>query len=344
MENSDFSSSLKQVFTSLTHQKLLTIEEERSIFEKITATQTDAFWDSLRHRCVRLAVAKHLRDRKAAKNIIDFTQHLNKNSSGENKQEYRSVLRNLIRALESRAVDAYDRCIKWLVVIALPMNVYRAVLDNMRAGDSPQAAEISCYIDSLTIEDRKHVVEKNLRLVVSIAKKYRGRGLEFGDLIDSGVLGLIRAVNRYDLTKGAKLGTHATWWIRQAIHRSISKDSRQVRLPTHIEARIAKTLAFGGIDQMTSKEARGLELAHNYRPNTFYDLQQTALQKTYFEDYNVDNSDVNDIFIDPEAKVGVELEAKVQRTALVDAVMQLKPKQVMAVRLWSGLGVSNFWG
>jgi RNA polymerase primary sigma factor len=83
-------------------------------------------------------------------------------------------------------------------------------------------------------EARKHLIEKNLRLVISIAKKYRGRGVLFEDLIQEGNAGLIKAVERFDPALGNRFSTYATWWIRQAVTRAIADHARTVRLPAHV--------------------------------------------------------------------------------------------------------------
>lgn len=123
-----------------------------------------------------------------------------------------------------------------------PVRMYLKEIGNVPLLNSDEEVELAKRVEAGDEEAKKKLTEANLRLVVSIAKKYVGRGMPFLDLIQEGNMGLMKAVDKFDYTKGYKFSTYATWWIRQAITRGIADTGRTIRVPVHMVETINKTL------------------------------------------------------------------------------------------------------
>lgn len=121
-----------------------------------------------------------------------------------------------------------------------PVKVYLKEIGRVPLLSPEEEVELAIRMENGDVYARKRLSEANLRLVVSVAKRYVGRGMQFLDLIQEGNLGLIKAVEKFDHTKGFKFSTYATWWIRQAITRAIADQARTIRIPVHMVETINK--------------------------------------------------------------------------------------------------------
>ena len=138
-------------------------------------------------------------------------------------------LENIEKSLSQDGVDLSD-----------PVKMYLKEIGKVPLLDADKEMELSKRMAEGDERAKKQLVEANLRLVVNIAKKYMGKGLFFLDLIQEGNLGLMKAVSKFDYTKGYKFSTYATWWIRQAITRAIADQARTIRIPVHMVETIHK--------------------------------------------------------------------------------------------------------
>ena len=121
-----------------------------------------------------------------------------------------------------------------------PVRMYLKEIGVVPLLSNEEEQELAILVEQGDLEAKQRLAEANLRLVVSIAKRYVGRGMQFLDLIQEGNMGLMKAVDKFDYTKGFKFSTYATWWIRQAITRAIADQARTIRIPVHMVETINK--------------------------------------------------------------------------------------------------------
>jgi RNA polymerase primary sigma factor len=180
-------------------------------------------------------------------------------------------------------------------------------------------------------EAKERMINCNLRLVVSIAKRYRGRGVPFGDLIQDGVVGLNRAVEKFDYRKGFKFSTYATWWIRQAVQRSVAGQSRTIRVPTHVHERRNKLAAAARKLEPTLgrpatheelAEASGLSLLHVDEALDVVEAR-VSLNRPIG---NEDDGELGDLFADENADDPEELADELLRGRAVRVALAELPE------------------
>lgn len=192
-----------------------------------------------------------------------------------------------------------------------PVKMYLKEIGRVRLLSGEEEIELAKKILYGDQDAKDELIKANLRLVVSIAKHYVGRGMQFLDLIQEGNLGLIKAVEKFDYTKGFKFSTYATWWIRQAITRAIADQARTIRIPVHMVETINKITRYQrALIQELGREPTAQEISNRMEPSIrlsperIREIQKIALDPVSLETPigEEDDSHLGDFLIDKETE------------------------------------------
>jgi RNA polymerase primary sigma factor len=227
----------------------------------------------------------------------------------EDKEEEEDIQKAIISIADSQVDDSVKAYLKEIgkvklltpeeeLNLAVKLDRGEKAKEKLDSGEELSPEDRAIYEKEVEIGKRAkdRLIEANLRLVVSIAKKYVGRGMQFLDLIQEGSIGLMKAVEKFDYTKGFKFSTYATWWIKQSIARSIADQARTIRIPVHMVETINKT----------GKVARQLvqELGRDPTPQEIADRMKMPVEKI------IEIQQINQEPVSLEKPIGEEEDSK----------------------------------
>lgn len=224
-----------------------------------------------------------------------------------------------------------------------PVRMYLKEIGKVPLLNAEEEVELAKRIERGETEAKRRLVEANLRLVVSIAKKYVGRGMLFLDLIQEGNLGLMKAVEKFDYRKGYKFSTYATWWIRQAITRAIADQARTIRIPVHMVETINKLIRVSrqllqelGRDPLPEEIAEEMEIS----PDKVREIMKIAQEPVSLETPigEEEDSHLGDFIPDEDALAPADAAAYLLlKEQLEDVLETLTDREEKVLRLRFGL-------
>ncbi|MFY9278699.1 MAG: RNA polymerase sigma factor RpoD [Caldicoprobacterales bacterium] len=224
-----------------------------------------------------------------------------------------------------------------------PVRMYLKEIGKVPLLTAEEEVELAKRMEQGDEEAKRKLAEANLRLVVSIAKRYVGRGMLFLDLIQEGNLGLIKAVEKFDYRKGYKFSTYATWWIRQAITRAIADQARTIRIPVHMVETINKLIRVSrqllqeyGREPLPEEIAKEMEISEEKVRDILKIAQEPVSLETPIGEE--EDSHLGDFIPDDDAPAPAEAAAfTLLKEQLMDVLDTLTPREEKVLRLRFGL-------
>ncbi len=284
--------------------------------------------------------------------LADFDLDQRQKDSIYDKMEANGVelvedLEKELEAIQNESNEADDKEIDLSIPEGVsvddPVRMYLKEIGKVPLLSAEEEIELAEKMASGDAAAKKRLSEANLRLVVSIAKRYVGRGMLFLDLIQEGNLGLIKAVEKFDYTKGFKFSTYATWWIRQAITRAIADQARTIRIPVHMVEtinrlmRVSRTLLQDlGRDPHVDEIAKAMNMSEDRVREIMKIAQEpVSLEKPIGEE---EDSILGDFLQDKDAPAPSEVATyQVLKEQLMDVLDSLTPREAKVLRLRFGL-------
>ena len=224
-----------------------------------------------------------------------------------------------------------------------PVRMYLKEIGKVPLLSAEEEIELAKRMEQGDVAAKKRLSEANLRLVVSIAKRYVGRGMLFLDLIQEGNMGLIKAVEKFDYRKGYKFSTYATWWIRQAITRAIADQARTIRIPVHMVETINKLIRVSRqLLQQYGREPQPEEIAAEMgiSGDKVREIMKIAQEPVSLETPigEEEDSHLGDFIPDDDAPAPAEAAARtLMKEQLLNALKTLTPREEMVLKLRFGL-------
>ena len=301
----------------------------------------------------KMSIVKNLLDKGKKNGLLTYQEILdeveNIDLSPEQIEKIYEVLESMGIEVQGAANDVdiieeeIDLSVPEGIAIDDPVRMYLKEIGKVPLLSSEEEMELAKQIEAGSQYAKKKLAEANLRLVVSIAKRYVGRGMLFLDLIQEGNLGLIKAVEKFDFRKGFKFSTYATWWIRQAITRAIADQARTIRIPVHMVETINKLIRVQrqllqelGRDPFPEEISKVMDLpVEKVREIQKIAQEPVSLETPIGEE---EDSHLGDFIPDDDAPAPAEAAAfTMLKEQLINVLDTLTPREEKVLRLRFGL-------